>query len=459
MKKKKIDNNSKFLFMMSGFFVLLFAMIFVSTEFGKVTYSAYDCSTTESYLSGYCCTTTKANEEYYSTSLYASDTAAMNACYTYKNATIGSTINDCEVVDKTGLYRYNSELYSSEDDVWNRCNNNGDTECDYTSGVTGYSYKLNGNFWYITDCRRANTSNPSIDNFKLDTTSLTFNWGNAVPATLSASGGSGSYAFSAPTCTGFTVTSAGVLSVDSSTMAGTYNCRVFVEDNRSGVSINGVINITVRGYNYCKVNSQHEYQWYTNQKYTTVGVINKTQSECNGCEAGYYRNEGVCTPCTKCDGGACTCDNSKNGKYTKEFAQQKASECGGTAEPGEFEPCYKVTCPPQENTCVAANKEYQTPEERDVEAAKCRYGNRKWQAANGCYKYACEDAPADPSSGSSSSSSKSSSSSSSSSVKPSSKSSNITVNPPTGPGLIIIVSMLSVIMVAYSVWYFKKNQE
>ena len=37
--KMKIDNNSKFLFMMSGFFVLLFAMIFVSTEIGKVTYS------------------------------------------------------------------------------------------------------------------------------------------------------------------------------------------------------------------------------------------------------------------------------------------------------------------------------------------------------------------------------------------------------------------------------------
>ena len=105
MKKKKIDNNSKFLFMMSGFFVLLFAMVFASTELGKVTYSANTC---DGHIEGdYCCNAEDITRSLVSNVSYSE---ATNECSNLTRGYVnGYYFTDCYVdEDENPLGTYNA---------------------------------------------------------------------------------------------------------------------------------------------------------------------------------------------------------------------------------------------------------------------------------------------------------------------------------------------------------------
>ena len=108
MKNKKMDNNSKFLFMMSGFFVILFALIFISTSTSKITYSAGACATGETNVGNYCCETSTKRTNLSSTGGFNEDDDAMSACMIYlRNNIIGADDSNCNVIESATEHYYN----------------------------------------------------------------------------------------------------------------------------------------------------------------------------------------------------------------------------------------------------------------------------------------------------------------------------------------------------------------
>ena len=547
MKKKKIDNNSKFLFMMSGFFVLLFAMIFASTELGKVTYSTA-CNGTALENNKYCCTVDSAWKTLQDNMSEGEATYACNTMFSagFKN---GYYYVDCEVQEDeehVGKYVLSAYMYSGCTDM-----TDGNPSCRFASDL--YQDDVVVGETSTTNISPVVYSNSKKDDYNFSAYgSPLFSYNNNT-VSFTGTNAPGIYKYTmtytnisdnsikCSTTVQVTVT-AGNTNPGTTPSEPEFTCPTGYDDNPNATMESECYLLTDPGYyvktdfgqqeicpkgKYC-VGGIKIYAGHTGgsvdcgRGYTTIDEGSARSRDCvmdcsgtkgavddknrqpftftfydivtgdvargaccaqnngrlvNGdncyvCRDGYRwsTDYSCCIKASECTSDNCVnyCDNSANGKYDNPTAEQVAKEQCGIGNYGIDQNastgCFTYKC-----TCVAERNEYKTEALRDaaVLKANCKNGVNKWKAANGCYKYACKDAPEDPSSGSSSSSSSSSSKPSSgssskpssSSVKPSSKPSDITVNPPTGPGLIIIVSILSVIMVAYSVWYFKKNQE
>ena len=100
--KRKLDNNSKFLFMVSGSLIALFIIIFIGNMINQDTYSA-DTSQTCTVINDKCCSTETTR---WSGSYYENETLANNACLAKENDGDYKCITAYESDIGTGKYRY-----------------------------------------------------------------------------------------------------------------------------------------------------------------------------------------------------------------------------------------------------------------------------------------------------------------------------------------------------------------
>ena len=450
MKNKKIDNNSKFLFMMSGFFVLLLVISFASNSASKVTYSA-SCSGT--IKSNYCC----GNGETYTIAqnVYEQDARAMCASFS-TGITTDTYYENCEVTSQgDGYYKVTATRYKN---------------CELLEATcpTYYQYSsTNGK------CYRSMTAGTYLASESVSAAS-TCPKGYYCPGGTIYNGESynvSNYKVKCPEYkttigTGAKKSSDCVYDCSLGTRGSVISGKHYFELTFPGTDITGFVN------SCCSTNG---------------GTVKG--NKCYVCESSNYvwsSDENCCVARPECTGSDCVCDNSGNGKYDNTEAERVAKEECGVNNYGlnqNSNGCFTYTCNKTDlpTTCDASKNEFKTEAERDAAIIKnCKYGNRKWTADNGCYKYECDGAPSSsnsssvkpssssassikPSSSSASSIKPSSSSASSikpsSSVKHSSNSQDIHHNPDTGSLLTYMVAVLGIIMVVYSLWYFKKNEE
>ena len=430
MKKKKIDNNSKFLFMMSGFFVLLFSMIFVSTEIGKVTYSANSqgCK----YLVGNSCCEEKQSKT--STSNYIGESVALANCrsqiagnnqiidncsasfvgnkykYIYKESNSSSCIyalppealsacqlanySDCNIASCEDKYKYtystnkySGTYYNNKSEAKAACLSAGKTGCEVSDNpVTVYTYKYD----LYTGC-------------EIKKTYSCVEIGNTETYKLCSDG----------EC------------IDNVTFPDKYSCQNFL-------TTSGEYNL---GCDTFKDGAGNEYYYRIEFDFMNNGTDVFKKQYCLGNGSHCY---------SKAPEYNCSNDSTFIGWVDSEDDCNAAADAikAGEDVVGYITPQYDATC------TTKTVKKY----------ACCISGKPSSSSSSS------SPSSSKPSSSSSPSSSKPLSSApssrpASSSVKLSSKPPLPPDNPDTGLGLVAIVGMLGFVMVGYSIWYFKKNEE